>query len=144
LLYQEGRFQLKARTRVRELVLGVDGPDLVLGKAHTEGVIQTELSKKLQPPVKWSYLKLVGRFAIGSIVALIFDVQSVMSSSETVSSLAAAIFVLPASFLFFFLACLFWRHNRLVYSRKHAEWERSFLCGRCGKQSQHAVEFVCS
>jgi hypothetical protein len=37
-------------TRLRGLLLGTDGPDFVLGDARTAGILQTELSKKLQRP----------------------------------------------------------------------------------------------
>src|SRR5437870_10070516 len=59
LAYQEGLFHVVAHTRLRAVVLGGSGPDLVIGKATTRGFHQSVLSKKLSPPVKWSYRKLV-------------------------------------------------------------------------------------
>lgn len=139
MLYQEGRIHVSARFRLRGLLLGMDGPDFVMGSAVTTGVLQTQLSKKLQPPVKWSYLRLVGWFGLGSLATLVAYGQSVLSDSTEASSLPDAIFVLSASSLFFFFGYVFWQHNRLVYPRERAQWERSFFCQRCGGESQHAV-----
>jgi hypothetical protein len=137
-VYQEDRYQLRARTRHGGLLLGTDGPDFVLGNSHTAGVLQTELSKKLQPPGRSSYLKLVGWFALGSLVALVAYLQWVMSRSTRASSLPVAAFVLVVPPLFFLLAYFVWRHNRREYPRKYAEWERSFMCRRCGEVREHA------
>jgi hypothetical protein len=132
LVYQEGRTYLKGRTGLRALLLGTNGPDLVLGRASTTGILQTQLSKNSEPPVKWSYLKLVGWFVLGSFVALIAYVHSVMSSSAVASSLPVGSVFLIASCLLILLVFFFWRHNHFVYPRQFAEWERSFLCMRCG------------
>ena len=58
LAYQEGLFYTVARTRLRAVVVGGCGPDLIIGKATTRGFHQSALSKRLTPPVKWSYRKL--------------------------------------------------------------------------------------
>jgi lipid-A-disaccharide synthase-like uncharacterized protein len=135
LVYEQGRFGLKARTRFRGFLLGTDGPDLIAGFAHTTAVAQNTLSIKLRPPVKWSYRKVVGWFVFFSLVALVAFVQWVMSKSATTSSLPGTFYVLIASGLFFLLQFLTWRHNHVVYPRKYAEWDRSFLCQRCGTVS---------
>jgi len=33
---------------------------------------------------------------------------------------------------FLLLLVLFWRHNQSTYKRRYSQWERSFLCQRCG------------
>jgi hypothetical protein len=103
LVYQEGRLDAKARTRLRGFLLGTDGPDLVVGGANSTGVLQSQLSRNLRPPVKWSFLKLAGWFALSSFVALIAYVHSVMSTSATASSLPVSIYVVVASCLLLFL-----------------------------------------
>jgi hypothetical protein len=140
LVYQEGRFEVKAQTRIRGMLLGAEGPDFVVGRATTMGIQQTQLSKDLQPPAKWSYRKLVGWFALCSLVALIACVQWVMSGSAPISSLPVPIYLAVSFSLFFFLVGLFWRHNRAVYPRKYAEWDRSFLCMRCGCVRRQPIE----
>jgi hypothetical protein len=140
LVYQQGRFEVKARTRLRGFLLGTGGLDLTVGSANTVGVLQTQLSRNLHPPVKWSYLRLVGWFALGSFVALIAYVQSVMSSSGTASSLPVSIYVVVVPCLFLFLGFLIWRHNHRAYPVQYAEWKGSFLCMRCGSVSAQPVK----
>src|ERR1019366_9240957 len=59
LAYQQGRVRVDTRTRLRGVVVGEGGPDVVVGRATTRGIQETEQSKLLSPPTKWSYLKLV-------------------------------------------------------------------------------------
>jgi len=138
LVYREGLFDMNARTRLRGFLLGTDGPDVVLGRARTAGVQQTQLSKDLRPPAKWSSLKLTGWFGLCSFVALVAYVRSVMSSSMA-SSLPVFIYVVAASCLLLILGFLFWRHNHLVYPRQYAAWERSFLCMRCSSVNAQPI-----
>jgi hypothetical protein len=137
LAYQEGRFRVDTRTRLRGVVVGEGGPDMVVGRATTRGVQQTELSKHLSPPTKWSYLKLVLWSAFVSLVALVIYVRSVMASSSPASSLPVRLYAVLAPAAFILLVALFWRHNHSTYQRQYAQWNRSFLCERCGTVSQH-------
>ena len=34
--------------------------------------------------------------------------------------------------MFLLLLALFWRRNQFTYKRRYYQWERSFLCQRCG------------
>jgi hypothetical protein len=139
LVYEQGRFGLEARTRFRGFLLGTDGPDLIGGYAHTVGVVPSRLSNKLRPPVKWSYLKIVGWFVFFFLVALVAYIQSVKSSSRPASSLPVTIYVVVASCLLVFLELVIWRHNHHAYLFERTRWERSFLCMRCGRVSVHTV-----
>ena len=80
LAYQQGRVRVDTRTRLRGVIVGEGGPDVVVGRATTRGIQETEQSKLLSPPTKWSYLKLVLWSAFVSLVALVVYVRSVMSS----------------------------------------------------------------
>ena len=53
--YQEGRFSVSTNSRLRGLVVCAGGPDVVIARATTRGVQQSDLSRKLSPPTKWSY-----------------------------------------------------------------------------------------
>src|SRR5260370_21545692 len=108
LAYREGRFRVNTRTRLRGFVFGEGGPDVVVGRATARGIQQTELSKHLSPPAKWSYLKLVLWSAFASLVALVIYVRSVMSSSYPASSLPVKLFAVLAPAAFIFLVALFW------------------------------------
>ena len=63
--FQEGRFSVNASSRLRGVVVGAGGPDVVIGRATTRGMQQSDLSRKLAPPTKWSYGKLI----LGSVNA---------------------------------------------------------------------------
>lgn len=137
LVYQDGLSQMKARSRLVGFLLGTSGPAIVTGTAVKHGILQSELSRSLNPPVKWSYPKLVaGSFAV-TCFALVAYVIFVSASAPPVSTLPVKLYVFLAPIAFIFLAALFWRHNNLVYSRQYAAWDRSFLCQRCGTVSAH-------
>src|SRR5260370_36550685 len=70
LAYEEGLFRSEGRTRLRAVAVGSGGPDLVVGRATTRGTEKSALSKKLTPPVKWSYLKVIG----WSVLVFLFTV----------------------------------------------------------------------
>jgi hypothetical protein len=112
---------------------------MIVGKARTRGFRQTELSNRLSPPAKWSYLKLVAWAGIISGAALVAYVNHVMASPPPVSVLPVQIYSALCSVAFIFLFVLFWRHNRSTYPRKYAQWKRSFICERCGAVSQHEL-----
>jgi hypothetical protein len=139
LAYQEGRFQVDSRTRLRGVVVGEGGPNVVVGRATTRGIQQTELSKHLSPPAKWSYMKLVLWSAFVSLAALIVYVRSVMSSSFPGSSLPVKLYAFLAPVTFVLLVALYWRHNHSTYQAQYAQWNRSFICQRCGTVSQHEL-----
>ena len=60
LAYQEGISHVNAGTRLRDAMVGSDGPDLVVGSWTTKGIQQTAISKVAAPPTTWSYKTLVG------------------------------------------------------------------------------------
>lgn len=138
LAYQEGIARVNTRTRLSGVMVGSDGPDLIVGRATTRGIEQTALSKATAPPVKWSYAKLIGWSTIVFLAAgwLVFYVNTVTTNSQTVSSLALTVYVILALCSFVGTLAGYWRHNRSTYPRKFANWERSYLCERCGKISE--------
>jgi len=137
LAYREGLYRVDTRTRLTGVLIGSGGPDMILGRSRTKGVRQTELSKLLSPPVKWSYWKLLLWSGIVSLVALIAYVNYAMASRPPVSVLPVEIFGVVSSSVFVFLYILFGRHNRSIYVRRFASWNRSFVCQRCGGISEH-------
>jgi len=134
LAYEEGLVRTEGRTRLRAIVAGSGGPNLVMGRATTHGTEQSALTKKLTPPVKWSYLKVIGWSILLFVCVgwLIFYVNTVMTNATTVSSAPLTLFVLMAGATFVLLLFLVWRHNHVAYRRQFAEWDRSYICARCG------------
>ncbi|HVH70789.1 MAG TPA: hypothetical protein VNB49_06745 [Candidatus Dormibacteraeota bacterium] len=138
LAYQEGLFSTVARTRLRAVAVGSCGPELVIGKATTRGFHQSVLSKQLSPPVKWSYRKLIlWRVAVFlSIGWIVFYINAVTGNSGAVLSPPLILFSGLSAVTFLLMLVLFWRHNQFAYKRQYSQWERSFLCQRCGTLSE--------
>ena len=134
LAYQEGLFCTVAHTRFRGVVFGGHGPDFVIGKATTRGFHQSVLAKRLSPPVKWSYRKLILWWGLVflSIGWIVFYINSFIKHSSAVLSPPLTLFALLSAVTFLLLLVLFWRHNQSAYKRRYSQWERSFLCQRCG------------
>jgi hypothetical protein len=134
LAYQEGLFCTVAHTRFRALLVGGHGPDFVIGKATTRGFHQSVLSKRLNPPVKWSYRKLILWWALAflSIGWIVFYINAGTINSSAVSLLPLILFSGLSAVTFLLLLVLFWGHNQSTYKRRFSQWERSFLCQRCG------------
>src|SRR6266571_2491349 len=138
LAYQEGVFPTDARTRLRAAVVGGSGPDLIVGRATTRGSQQSALSKKLSPPVKWSYVKIIFWSALLFLCVgwLVFYVNTVTTNTSTVLSPPLTLFAVIFAAVFVLLLFLVWRHNHSTYQERYAEWDRAFICQRCGAVSE--------
>jgi hypothetical protein len=136
---QEGTYHIDARSRMRGLLFAGGGPGILVARTSARGSQQSALSKRLSPPSKWSYMKLILWSGVATLIALVIYVQHVMSSPVPASSLPAKLYVLFAPFIFLFLVAIIWRHNHLTYQQKYAQWNESFICERCGTVSQQAL-----
>ncbi len=138
LAYQEGLQRVSTRTRLRGVVVGTDGPDVVVGRATTKGTQQTEISKALTPPKKWSYLKLFGWSVLVflSVGWIVFYVNTITKNSSSVSSVPLTVYTVLAGGVFVALFLIHWKHNHSSYPQQYAKWDRSFICERCGAVSQ--------
>lgn len=139
---QEGRFSVNTRSRLRGVVVGAGGPDVVIGRATTRGVQQSDLSKKFSPPTKWSYGKVILWSVVVSFVALVVFVRSVMSHPGPVSSFPVTLYAVIFPIVLAVALAAIWRHNHSTYSQEYADWGRSFVCERCGTVSQHDLARV--
>jgi hypothetical protein len=136
LAYQESVRHVDTRTRLRAFLFGHGGPNLIVGRADTQGVHWTELSKVLSPPRKWSYMRLILGSLMVTLAALFAYVVFVASTRPPVSTLPLKMYVFLAPVVFLVLAFAAWRHNHLAFPREYARWDRSFICQRCGAVSQ--------
>lgn len=138
LAYQEGFSQVNTRSRLRAIAVGSDGPDVILGRATNTGTAQTELSKVLSPPKRWSYRTLLRCWVFGLVVGtwVVIALDWSMTDSKTVISLPVLVFAALYLGVLVLLGFAFWQHNHSVFSKKHARWNRSFLCNRCGTVSE--------
>lgn len=137
LTYRKGAYRIDARTRLAGFLIGSDGPDLFAGRARTKGFHKSELSTLLNPPVKWSYGKLLLWAGIFSMLALIAFVIHVNSSPPPVSSWPVDAYAAIAPIILALLAVAFWRHNSITYRAEYHRWERSYICQQCGMISEH-------
>jgi hypothetical protein len=137
LAYQEGLQRVRTRTRIRGVVVGSDGADVVLGRATTKGIQQTEISKTLTPPKKWSYPVLFGWSVLVflSVGWVVFYVNAVTKNSMSVSSVPLTIYTVLSAGVFVALILVYWKHNHYTYARQFGRWDRSFICQRCGTVS---------
>jgi hypothetical protein len=137
--YKEGLSRGTARTGFRALLFGEDGPNVIVGRAVTNGTYQTELSKSLRPPRKRSYGKLLLGAGLVSLTSLIFYIHVVMANASKSSAMPVVLFGAIGTSVFFVLLFVAWRHNHLVYPRQYDQWNRSVVCQGCGALSQHKV-----
>lgn len=136
-MYQEGAFRTEGQTRMRAAVIGGSGADVLVGKASTRASHQSVLSKRLSPPIKWSYRRLVFWSALifTSGGWLVFYINTVTKNATTATPPALTEYAFVAAAVFAIIGVLVVRHNLSVYPRRFAEWDRSFICQRCGTMS---------
>ena len=134
LAYEEGVFHTEAQTRIRAAVVGGSAADLVVGRASTRASHQSTLSKRLSPPVKWSYRKLIFWSVLVFLCGgwLVFYFNTVTKNATTATPPALTEYAFVAAAVFALIGVLVVRHNLSVYPRQFAEWDRSFICQRCG------------
>jgi len=134
LAYQEELFCIVAQTRFSAVAAGGHGPDFVIGEATTRGFHQSVLSKRLNPPVKWSYRKLILWWVLVflSIGWIVSYTNTITKNSVAVLSPPLTVFALLSTATLLLSLVLFWRHNHTTHKRRYSQWERLFLCQRCG------------
>jgi hypothetical protein len=71
-----------------------------------------------------------------SVGWLVFYVNTVTTNATTVLSAPLTAFGVISGVVFVLLMLILWRHNHSTYQRRFAEWDRSFICNRCGAVSQ--------
>jgi hypothetical protein len=131
----EGRaFRTEAQTQVRAAVTGGTGADLIIRGASTSASRQLALSKRQNPPVKWSYRKVFFWNALVFVCGawLVFYVNAVTKNATTVTSPALTAYALIAVVIFGFVLAVVVSHNHSVYPKRFGEWDRAFICQRCG------------
>ena len=67
-----------------------------------------------------------------SIGRIVFYMNTGTKNSSAVLSPPLTLFAWLSVATFLLLLVLFWSHNHFAYKRRYSQWERSFLCQRCG------------
>ena len=88
--------------------------------------------------MKWSYRKLILWWALVflSIGWIVIYINIGPKHSYAVLSTPLILFSRLSAATFLLLLVLFWRHNRTTYRGRYSQWERSFLCQRCGSLTE--------
>jgi hypothetical protein len=120
LLHAAGIYE--SQGRFLGLVFGsIDG--LLFG--WYRGTSQSRLSALLSPPRKLPYVAPIVFWLIGFFVLTSFDAQGKLSWAMAVLSVAY-VFILPT----YLLGSLI--YNLFVRPKKFRQWQRKFMCQRCG------------
>src|SRR5882762_4404943 len=114
---------------------------MLVGRLTTHGSQQSALSRCLGPPSKWSYLKMIGWSVLAFICAgwLVFYFNTVTTNATTVLSAQLTAFGLISGAVFVLLLFVVWKHNHSNYQTQYAQWDKSFICERCGTVSQQVL-----
>jgi hypothetical protein len=112
----------ESRGRLGGLFIG--GSDGLFFARYT-GKSQSRLSKMVAPPGKMPYVAPVILWLLGFFILMAFDGRGKLSWLMGMIS-ATYILMIPV----YFLAALF--YNWFVRPKKHKDWERNFMCQRCG------------
>lgn len=66
------------------------------------------------------------------MVSPIFYVNTLTENSSAILSPPSILFSGLSAVTLLLLLVLFWRHNQSAYKRRYSQWQRAFLCQRCG------------
>jgi len=142
LVYAAGISGVAARSRGRGIALAENGIALSFSGAETKGTFQTQLSRIASPPHKKRYRQ----FVLGWILGFAFSGYIVLLLKSAEPSHAAHLHQQFAWFSWIYCGFLvgrlwaLWRYNHRSYPQRYREWDRSFMCRRCGKIVQNAAQ----
>lgn len=131
LVYAHGFSETESRSRFWGFSFGE--PALGFGRAKTRGHLQTKLSLAVSPPKKMSYWKVIKWGFLVSLIVwwVLLNLTAAPGGPRTLAHDFTFIAYANGALLIFFLWVV-WRYNRLVFPGRHANWDRSFMCTRCG------------
>ncbi len=135
LVYAAGISGIDAHSRGRGLALAENGIAVSFSGAETTGTLQTQLSRIASPPHKKRYRYFVLAWVLGLVSASWLAIALQAAEPRYAADLKQG-FVWLAWIYCGFLAWMLWvlwRYNHRLYPQRYREWNRSFICRRCGK-----------
>jgi hypothetical protein len=121
LVYEQGTQNIKTTGRTYGSGVGVGRGGIGAGfgsaRTTTTGKSQSLAAKKAAPPEKKPIALAIGVIVIGLFIAIAID-------AVAVGLIAVAI----GGFLFW----TFYRYNKNTFPPLYAEWDKSWLCNKCG------------
>jgi hypothetical protein len=141
LVYAQGFSDVMGRTRGWGLGFGFEGATLGFGRAKTRRRLQSKLSQAVSPPRKRSYLRVIkwGTLVSAMVWWVLFYLTAVPGGPKTITASFPLIACFNGGVLFFAL-WIVWRNNRIVFPKRYANWDRCFMCRRCG----HVTSSLCN
>jgi hypothetical protein len=140
LAYEQGLSDYQGQSRSRGLLLGTIGAGLWGGRTTSTGTSQTRLSARLSPPTKWSYWTMLKVWFAGLIVTCFvggaLTPANAYKAKEFIREFSWGLDAYVGALVFF--GWLVWRYNRHIFPVKRRDWDRSFLCRRCGNTTSIA------
>lgn len=134
LAYEQGLSADEGQSRSGGLLVGTGGVGLWGGRTTSTGTSQTRLSARLSPPTKWSYWTTLKVWLAGLLLLCFvggaLTPDNVHKAKEFIREFSWALDAYVGALLFF--GWLVWRYNRRIFPLKRRNWDRSFLCRRCG------------
>jgi hypothetical protein len=129
LVYAEGFSKLK----MWGILAGTGGGDLAFGRFRTKGGVQTALSRKVAPPAKMSYWKIL-RWSFVGLFILVFSIgyTDTFLLRGRSFQLQFGWILYPYLWTVLFILCFAFWCNRRVVPRRYRLWDRSFMCCSCG------------
>jgi hypothetical protein len=128
LIYAQGLF--KSRGRLHGLFLG-NRDGLHFGRYR--GTSHNHLSMMLRPPTKGRYVTPTILWLLRFFLVIAFASRGTLTTPMAIASVTY-LFLLPAGLVGIFV------HNLYVYPRKFTNWERTFMCQRCGALAEVQAE----
>ncbi len=139
LTYEQGISDYQGQSCTLGLSVGTGGLELWRGKTASTGSSQTRLSARLSPPTKWSYWTTLKVWFAGLIVLCFvggaLTPGNALKAKEFVRQFSWALDAYVGALIF--LGWLAWRYNRRIFPVKRRNWDRSFMCRRCGNIKQN-------
>ena len=134
LAYEQGFSDYQGQSRSRGLFAGTGGLGLWGGRTTTTGTSQSRLSARLSPPNKWSYWTTLKVWFAGLIILCLVGgaliPANALNAKEFIREFGWGLDAYVGLLVFF--GWFVWRYNRRIFPVKRRNWDRSFLCRRCG------------
>ncbi len=130
-----GLSDINTRSRGHGLALGDNGVAFGFSTFNTTGASQSRLSKLANRPHKKPYWVVLLGWFLGLLI-----VGWLLGYFTAISHAPEARFEQQFRWFTYIYSCFaalalgaFWRYNHRIFPRRLQLWNRSFMCGRCGK-----------
>jgi hypothetical protein len=134
LVHATGISILTGAARGRGLLVGENGASVSYARLRASGTLQTQLSRTASPPRKKRYRYVLTGWILGLYLALLIAASMQSGPPGHVIHIhhAFTLFVWLYSAVLIVVLAVLWHHNHALYAQRYRDWDRSFMCRRCG------------